>query len=340
MGSEAFYTRQVSDYATAPGFKLERGEGLGAVLAAIRAGDRFLISAHARPDGDAIGSMLALGMIVGQLGKRADLVSCDGLPLIYHGLPCAQQIAHTAQVSGEYDAVILLECDGIARSRLRGLDHRTLINIDHHVSGQPFGAINWIDPDACAVAEMVYRLAQAAEVTITPEMATCLYTAVLTDTGSFCFDGTDAHTFDLAADLVRHGANPASIAQQVYFSNPASKMMLLGAALSNLRRDGRIAWLWVTHEDMVRTCAAEEDCEGVVNYAISIAGVEAAVFLRELGNRRVRLSLRSKGRISVAQVAEEFGGGGHLHAAGCTLEGPLHAASDVILRRLRQALTP
>jgi phosphoesterase RecJ-like protein len=161
---------------------------------------------------------------------------------------------------------------------------------------------------------------------------------VLTDTGSFCFDGTDVHTFELAADLVRHGANPASIAQQVYFSNPASKMMLLGAALSNLRRDGRIAWLWVTHEDMVRTRAAEEDCEGVVNYAIGIAGTEAAVFLRELGNRRVRLSLRSKGRISVAQIAEEFGGGGHPHAAGCTLEGPLHAATDVILRRLREAL--
>jgi bifunctional oligoribonuclease and PAP phosphatase NrnA len=335
MAPEASYQRTTS-YATAAEFRSREREGLPAVLAALRGGERFLISAHARPDGDAVGSMLALGMILGQLGKHVDLVSCDGLPLIYHGLPCAGQIvAHATWVKGEYDAVILLECDGIERSRLRGLEHRTLINIDHHVSGQRFAAVNWIDTTACAVAEMIYRLALAAGVSITPEMATCLYTAVLTDTGSFCYDGTGARTFDLAADLVRHGAQPAVIAQQVYFANPASKMMLLGAALSNLRRDGKLAWMWVTHDDMLRTCAAEEDCEGVVNYAIAIAGVEAAVFLRELGNRRVRLSLRSKGKVNVAVLAEGFGGGGHTHASGCTLEGPLPDAIALILEKLR-----
>jgi phosphoesterase RecJ-like protein len=309
-----------------------------AVLNAINQGDRFLVSAHARPDGDAVGSMLACGMILDQLGKRVDLVSSDRVPLIYRGLPCSSTIRQVARVEGDYDAVILLECDGIERSRLEGLKGRFLINIDHHVSGRLFGDVNWIDQGACAVAEMVYDLAMLAGVRITPEMASCLYTAVLTDTGSFCYAGTDAHTFELASDLVRQGANPMLIAQHTYFSNPASKMLLLGAALSNLRREGRLAWMWVTHNDMLRTSAAEEDCEGLVNYAISIAGVDVAVFLRELPNRRVRLSIRSKGPIDVASIAESFGGGGHLHASGCTIDGPLSAAEDRILACLRETV--
>lgn len=311
---------------------------LQAVLHALRAGQRFLLSAHARPDGDAIGSMLALTLMLEQMGKEVTMVSCDGLPLIYHGLPYARRIARCTEVKGDYDAVILLECDGIERSRLVGIEGRVLINIDHHLSGVRFAHVNWIDPSACAVAEMIYRLALAAQITITREIATCLYVAVLTDTGSFCYEGTDAETFMLAADLVRHGANPRALAEHVYFSNPFSKMSLLGAALSTLRRDGRIAWLWVTHNDMLRTQAAEEDCEGVVNYAIGIAGVEAAVFLRELGNRRVRLSLRSKGRINVARLAEELGGGGHQNAAGCTVEGPLSEATTRVLPKLREAI--
>ncbi len=337
MSLETFFHPPSKYEPVATGLYGER-EGLHAVLAAIRAGKRFLVSAHARPDGDAIGSMLAMGGILHQMGKEAELVSCDGLPLIYHGLPCSRSIARRSVIEGDYDAVILLECDGIPRSRLHGLEGRKLINIDHHVSGQKFADVNWIEPEACAVAELVYDLALEAGVTITPEMATCLYAAVLTDTGSFCYDGTDSHTFELAANLVRHGAQPAAIAEQVYFSNPTSKMMLLGAALTNLRRDGKLAWLSVSQDDMLRTRAAEEDCEGVVNYAIGIAGVETAVFLRELKDRRVRLSLRSKGRVDVARLAEEFGGGGHPHAAGCTLEGPMHIATNVILEKLRAML--
>ncbi len=313
-------------------------DDIRAVLNAMEHGQRFLVSAHARPDGDAIGSMLACGMILEQMGKHVDLVSCDRVPLIYRGLPCAQTIRQVERVEGHYDAVILLECDGVERSRLKGLDQHFLINIDHHLSGQTFANINWIDTDACAVAEMIYSLASAAGVYVNPEMATCLYTAVLTDTGSFCYEGTDAHTFELASDLVRQGANPALIAQHTYFSNPTSKMLLLGAALSNLRREGRLAWMWITHDDMLRTSAAEEDCEGLVNYAIGIAGVDVAVFLRELSNHSVRLSLRSKGQLNVASIAESFGGGGHHHASGCTLEGPLSEAADCILEQLRECL--
>lgn len=311
---------------------------LDAVLEVLQRGNRFAVCAHARPDGDAVGAMLACGLILSQMGKQADLVSADPVPLIYRGLPCATTIRQTSRLEGEYDAVLMLECDGIARTRVAGLEGRRLVNIDHHVSGKPFADVNWIDVDACAVAEMIYRLAKAASVAVTEEMATCLYAGVLTDTGSFCYEGTDVHAFELARDLVARGADPAQIAREVYFSNPLSKMMLLGAALSNLRRDGRLAWLWVTNADMQRTGAAEEDCEGIVNYAIGVAGVEAAVLLRELPDRRVRLSLRSKGSLDVARIAAAFGGGGHLHAGGCTLEGPLGAATEKILETMRREL--
>lgn len=318
------------------GRSLGASSGLAGVLHVVRSGHRFAVCSHARPDGDAVGAMLACGMLLTRLGKHAELFSSDPVPLIYRGLPCASIIRQAKQVSGDYDAVILLECDGIQRSRLAGLEGRVLVNIDHHATGRAFADVNWIDTDACAVAEMVHTLAIALSADITPEIATCLYAGLLTDTGSFCYEGTDVHAFELARELVGRGADPAQIAREVYFSNPLSKMLLLGAALGNLRREGRIAWLWVTHADMNRTGAAEEDCEGIVNYAIGISGVEAAVLLRELPDHRVRLSLRSKGHLDVARIAASFGGGGHRHAGGCTLDGPLSAAMERILDTMRR----
>ncbi len=312
--------------------------GREAVLRAVNTAERILISAHTRPDGDAIGSMLACGMVLDQLGKHVKLVSSDPVPQLYRWLPGAERIETVATIEGNYDLVILLECDGLERSQLLGLEQLKVANIDHHASGQAFAFVNWIEPEASAVAEMVFDLGVAAGVPISTEMATCLYTALLTDTGSFCYERTDAHTLQLAAELVRLGARPAAIAQEVYFSNPLSKMALLGAALSTLQRDGCVAWLWVTHDDIVNTNAAAEDCEGIVNYAIGIADVKVAAFFRELPDHQVRLSLRSKGSLSVAQLAEDFGGGGHANASGCTLPGPLPVAMEQILRLLHELL--
>jgi phosphoesterase RecJ-like protein len=282
--------------------------------------------------------MLAVGMLLKQMGKRADLVSADRIPAIYRALPGVDAIRSVLRVHGPYDAVILLECDGLARARLRGLEEFFLINIDHHISGRAFAHLNWIDHEAASVGELVYRLVKAAGAAITPEMATCLYTTVLTDTGGFCYGSTRASTFALARDLVLAGADPVRIAQDVCFSTPTSKILLLGAALGNLKREDRLAWLWVTHHDMVRTCAAEEDCEGIVNFAVAISGVEAAAFLRELPERRIRLSLRSKGKVNVAAIAARLGGGGHEYAAGCTLEGPLARALEEILAELQRSV--
>jgi phosphoesterase RecJ-like protein len=305
------------------------------ILALLRQGSRFVLCSHARPDGDAVGSMLAMGMLLEQMGKQADLYTADHIPAIYLGLPGAGQIHTTQQVEGVYDAAIVLECDGLARTRLHGLEALFLVNIDHHASGRDFGHLNWIDRHAASVGELVYRLVRAAGATVTPQMATCLYTSVLTDTGSFCYGATRASTFALAQELVLAGADPIRIAQDLYYSTEPSRLLLLGAALCNLKREGRLAWLWVTHQEVVRACAADEDCEGIVNFAIAIAGVEAAVFLRELPGGEVRLSLRSKGQANVAAIAERLGGGGHKTAAGCTMDGPLTRARDEILALLR-----
>ncbi len=313
-------------------------DSIAAILDVLRQGEKFLVCSHSRPDGDAVGSMLATGMLLKQMGKRADLVAADRIPSIYRNLPGADAIRTIMRVHGPYDAVILLECDSLERTRLRGLEPFFHINIDHHATGQNFGHLNWIDKHAASVGELVHRLVIAAGAIVTPAMATCLYTTVLTDTGGFCYGATRASTFALARELTEAGADPVRIAQEIYFSTATSKLLLLGAALSTLKREGRLAWLWVTHQDMVRTCAAEEDCEGIVNYAICISGVEAAVFLRELPEGNIRLSLRSKGRVNVSAIAARLGGGGHENASGVTLDGPLPRALEEILSELRLSI--
>ena len=309
-----------------------------AILELIRSNERFLVCSHSRPDGDAVGSILAMGMLLEQMGKRFDLVTADRIPNVYNNLPWADRIQTVGRVYGPYDAVILLECDSLERTRLRALESFYQVNIDHHATGTNYAHLNWIDRGAASVGELVYRLVRAAGCNVTPEMAACLYVTILTDTGGFCYGNTSASTFALAEQLTSAGAEPVKIAQQVYFSISMSKMLLVGAALGNLKREGRLAWLWVTHHDIVRTGASEEDCEGIVNYAISVAGIECAVFLRELPEGRIRLSLRSKGKVDVAAVASALGGGGHETAAGVTLDGPLPSATERILAELRPHL--
>ena len=306
------------------------------VIEQIEQRSKFLLTSHARPDGDAIGSVLACCQILRSMGKEAEVILRDGVPRIYQPLPFADEVVRADRINGNYEAAIILECDSVQRTRLEGLESQFLINIDHHLSGKHFADVNWIDPKAVATAEMVYRLAREARVPISPEVATCLYTAVLTDTGSFMFAGTNEHTFALARELVLAGADPARCARNIYFAHSTAKMRLLGAALSNLHREGSLAWIWVTREQMERFEAKEEDCEGLVNYALSIQDVQVAVFFRELPDGRYRVSLRSKGEQNVASVAEAFGGGGHGCASGCSLDGPLTVAVTQILAALRR----
>jgi bifunctional oligoribonuclease and PAP phosphatase NrnA len=303
------------------------------VLNEIRSRHRFVVTSHARPDGDGIGSALACGQILRVMGKDAVVVMHDGVPRIYQNLPFAELVVHADTVPHN-DAVILLECDSTRRTLLDGLDKSFLINIDHHVSGRNFADVNWIDSSVMATAELVYRLARLACVPVDRDIATCLYTALMTDTGSFMFEGTNEHTFTVARELVLAGADPAQCARPIYFGHSAAKMRLLGAALSNLHRDGGLAWISVTQDEMQRFEAREEDCEGLVNYALSITDVQVAVFFRELPDGRFRVSLRSKGEVNVSTVAEDFGGGGHKCASGCAVNGPLPDAVSRIVGRL------
>ena len=298
----------------------------------------FVVTSHARPDGDAIGSSLAMAQILHELGKNAEVVLADSVPVLYQPLPYANTVQQAAHVNGHYDAGIILECDSVQRSHVEGLENYFLISIDHHASSRPWANVNWIDSSACAVGEMVYRLALATRVKITPEIATCLYTAVLTDTGSFSYSSTSAHTFDLARELVQYGAQPSEIAHKVYYSSPIGKMRLLGAALNTLQHEDGVTWMHVSRHDMEQCGAVDEDCEGLVNYALGISGIEVAVFLRELASERIRVSIRSKGALNVGTIAEKFGGGGHDCAAGFSIAGPVSTATERVLKELRERM--
>src|SRR5882724_2247148 len=231
------------------------------VLQHIEQRNRFVLTSHARPDGDAIGSALACCQILRLLGKDAEVVLHDPVPRIYQPLPFADRVVQTDRVNGNYEAAIILGCDSIQRTRLEGLEDRFLISIDHHTSGRPFAHVNWIDPHAVATAEMVFRLAREAGVKSSPEIATCLYTALMTDTGSFMFQGTNENTFALARELVLAGADPAHCARGIYFAHSEAKLRLLGEALHNLHIEDHLGWVSVTHEQMLHSGAKDEDCE-------------------------------------------------------------------------------
>lgn len=334
----------VAEIQTAPLGSAAEAEAIDCILDEIRRADKFFICSHARPDGDAVGSVLAMGAILQALGKQVDMVLADPSPIVYRTLPGIEQVRQARHVNGsDYDLGIVLECDGTRRTGIAGLEGMRLINIDHHATGRAYGSVNWIDVDASAVAAMVYRLALAAEVEVTPAMATCLYTALLTDTGSFTYPGTSAETFNLAYALIGLGAKADNVARDVLYSVPVGRLHLLGVSLSRLRIAGPIAWTFITQGDLQTLDATDDDSEGIVNYLISIGGVEAAIFLRELPGtpQQFRLSLRSKSSLDVSVVAAICGGGGHRNAAGCTVDGPFDAAvTRVLIETERQlALT-
>jgi bifunctional oligoribonuclease and PAP phosphatase NrnA len=311
------------------------------LLALLRKHQHFLVTSHARPDGDAIGSALGLMHLLDGMGKRVEVAFADAIPVIYRSLPGADRIHSTDPPSLPAEApevAILLECDSIERTGYASLPAGMTVNIDHHLSGRPFADWNWIDPNACAVGSMLYDFAVAARLPITAAAATCLYTAVLTDTGSFTFPCTTSATFALAGHLVECGADAHHIAQDVYFSNPEGKVRILGAALSGIVVQGVLAWTTITLRDMHAAGAAASDCEGVVNYLIGIAGMQAAVVFRELPDAGWRASLRSKDSLDVAAVAERFGGGGHQNASGCTLGSAPGSGRDDLLAALRASL--
>lgn len=313
---------------------------LGQVIELIEKHSRFAITSHIRPDGDSMGSSLALCWILKGLNKDAEVIMCDSVPHSYSRLPGSDDVRVIKDIDRDYDAVFVIECSDVSRPGLPALKDQFVVNIDHHSTTALFGDLNWIDSTAAAVGEMIYNLAKAIGARVSPEVASCVYAALLTDTGSFHFSNTTERTFKIASELVRHGAQPAKLSQAIFYSYPYAKVRLVGSVLSTLQRDesGRIAWITMTKEAMENSGASEDDSDGIINYPLTVGDVEAVAFFRELPNSTYRISLRSKNRVNVARVAELFGGGGHANAAGFTTKANFDELSQDVIERLKEAV--
>jgi phosphoesterase RecJ-like protein len=294
------------------------------IAARIKASRTIAVTSHLRPDGDSLSTAMALCLMGGLLGKDVAVVNNDPTPLPFSGFPELAGIRIGQIQAADFDTVILLECADVSRSGQEGLAGAYKINIDHHYSNTPYAAINWIDPEAPAVGEMVFDLSRFLGVTLTPEIAEHLYCAIVSDTGSFQFSNTTPRALAAATELARLGASPIRVTEKLYNNNRPEKVQLLGRVLSTLTMNGRgtIAVISMFQRDTEALHLKEIDTEDMTTLARTIKGVEMVMFFKEMGHEIFRISLRSKGSANAARVAEHFGGGGHIHASGFTVYGP------------------
>jgi bifunctional oligoribonuclease and PAP phosphatase NrnA len=319
----------------------KRQEALKQAATRIRDANSILLACHVRPDADALGSLLGLALGLEALGKRVQPISQDGVPPLYRFLPQWQRIRSEATES--CDLGIGLDADGSDRlgtAEAPVLACPVVIDIDHHTGPDPFGDVRLVDPTAAATGELVYHLLQELSVPLTRDIAVCLLAAILTDTGSFRFSNATAETYRIAGALVEAGAHPAPIYEAVYGSRPFAASRLLGQLLCSLKRseDNRIVWAGLSQEDFRRCEVGTDTTEGFVDQIRIVEGSEVAIFFREDPNGEIRVSLRSRGKVNVARVAEEFDGGGHVPAAGCTLPGPLQEAERRVVEAVKRHL--
>jgi len=289
-----------------------------------------LICGHIMPDGDCLGSVLALALILKQLGKQATMAGPDPVPQIYKFLPGIEDYRVGSPPEGKYDTLIVLDCPVPERlgNGYRDLPFRNLsvINIDHHASTNPFGTYRYVDPGAAAVGEIIFDLLNLMQVNIPLDVAICLYTAIVTDTGSFQYESTTPETHRRVARLLEIGVPVSRINVLLYEEKPKAAQLLLSAALKTLSFSycGKVAWMIVTRDMLRETGAKDEHTEGIVNYARSIKGVEVGLLFHELPDGRYKISFRSKEAVDVNRLAVFFGGGGHSRAAGCEVMGKLN----------------
>jgi phosphoesterase RecJ-like protein len=310
------------------------------IVAAIRSRQRFVLSSHARPDGDSIGSQLALAYALRALGKQVHVVNKDraSAPLLqFPGVP-AIEIADS--VAGDFDAAIIMECGDLARTGVSGLDRYFVINIDHHPGNAGYGALNWFDATAAACSEMVYELIEALEVPWSPEMATHVYLGILTDTGSFHFSNITPRTFDISGRMLEAGVDPVLVARTVFDSNSMGRLKLFGSVLSRMQIDGtgRIAIIYLDHHMAREAGGSYEDSDGLINMPLTVKEIQAVVFFKQSEGDEFRVSMRSKGSIDIGTVAKEFGGGGHKNAAGCTVTGSVDLLQQIFLQKMTAAI--
>ncbi len=314
-----------------------------AVVARVSAARSALLVLHVRPDGDSVGSSIALARGLRALGKAVWIASPDPVPENLAFLDPGGECLPPERISAAVDLAIFVDCadlerTGSARPLLRQAE--TVVNLDHHPSNSRFGHLNYVDPRAAACGEIVYALLLDLQAPVDALAATALYAALATDTGSFRFENTTAHTLALAARLVEWGARPALVGQEIWNSRSLASLRLLQSALGSLglTADGRIAWMSLTPSMLRRAGASVHDGEGLVDYARSLRGVEIALLFTLERPGLVRVNLRSRSGVDVSDLAALFGGGGHARAAGCTVRGSLRSVRETVLAAARQAL--
>ena len=320
--------------------------GIKEIAEAIKKYDDYLITSHINTEGDAIGSELALFYLVKQLGKRAVVVNNDSVPDRYKFLPGWDKIiiGDNGKLTS-YKNLIIVDCPTIERCGeiakvIR--DSKIKINIDHHISNEDFGDFNWVNPDASSCGEMVFDLYREMGLNINEEIATMLYVAILTDTGSFVYDSTTYKTHRVASELIKLGVKPDKIAAMIYETKTLGDIKLLSKALSTIKiaRDGRIAYMHVTKKMLEETNTTPDRTDGFVNFARAIEGSEVSIFFREdMENpQKIHVGFRSRGRVNVNVLASKFGGGGHPKASGCILTGPLDKVITKVLTTTEEFL--
>ena len=304
----------------------------------------FLITAHERLDGDALGSEIALYHLLRRMGKEATIYNQDKTPENYRFLPASERIVHVLPLPLDtFEVAFVLDCGELARvggegERIASIPH--LVNIDHHISGRDFSDTALVDPQASSTGELIYRLIGHMCQAVTREVAISLYTAILTDTGGFRYGNTGRGSLLAAADLVAAGADPQWISENVYESNSPAKIRLLSEVLPTftVEEGGKVGSLTVTRRALVAAGALPEHTEGFVDLPRTVRGIVVSLLYSELPDGSFKVSMRSKGTTNVERVARTFGGGGHVNAAACRIAGELSDVRRRVMEQIRASV--
>ena len=315
---------------------------VGQVAAEIRRRQRFVVTSHVRPDGDAIGSALAMAYALRHLGKDVRVVFRDAPPPPLQVFPGVGDIEVRDRVDSlpTETAVIVMESGDLKRTGVDGLDRGFVINIDHHLGNTMYGAVNWFDLSAAACGEMVFDLIRELGVPLTPEIATHIYVTILTDTGSFHYSSISPKTFDICRQCMEAGVDPPAVARSIFDSNNLGRLKLFGAVLSQMELDptGRVSTVYVDRALAASCGGTYEDTEGLINLPLTVKEIQAVVFFKENGPDDWRISMRSKGDVDINAVAKEYGGGGHKNASGCSARGPIAELKQVFREKITRAI--
>jgi len=320
------------------------------ILEAIKKYNSFLIASHINPEGDSIGSQLAMANLLKGMGKKVRIINSDAVPRNLAFLPGAARIETAASMArrkrGDFEAVVILDCPSLDRigtvRDLLGDGTNYIVSIDHHISNTKFGDVNWTDCNASSAGEMVYALYKQSRREIDKESALCLYVAIMTDTGSFHYSNTTAKTHRIIAELLNFNINVTKIYEYIYETKSFETLKLLAEVLTNLKRtkDGRFVWFKVTNAMLRRNRLTAESTDDFIDFVRMVEGSEVVAFLREVHHgRKVKVSLRSKSDIDVNKIAGHFGGGGHYAASGCMIDKNVDEAEKILLAVVKKAFT-